>query len=149
MKFFALFLICISFHCYALEHIDEKAVLDLLADEKKFIQNKDLDGLMSLMSEDFAGTDRAGKAVNKNDFKIGAVSSFMNASKLLHNSTIKSLLVSKDRKSAEIVLSNETKALIEMNGYSRVISNTGITKSLLIIENGTLRYKNNQYVSVP
>lgn len=147
MKIITLLLFVMSFNCYAIENIEESAVLEFLANEKSFIQNKDIEGLLSLLSEDFISTTKDGKSYNKSDFKIGAMTYFMNASKLLHNSKIKSLSISKDRKSAEVILDNETKSLIEINDYRRVISNIGTTKSLLIIDNGNLKYKKNQHLS--
>lgn len=146
MKIIVYLLIFISLNCYATDFIDEKLVLDLLEKEKRFVQNKDIEGFISLISEDFSGFRKDGAPLTKDDFRQGAFVSFLNASKILHNSKIESLSISENKQSAEVILENETKFLIERGDYKTVISNKSKTRSKLVLDNGILKYKNNSYI---
>lgn len=44
------------------------------------------------------------------------------------------------------MLESETKFLLERGNYKEVVINNSVTKSTLILENGTLKYKNSSYI---
>ncbi len=55
----------------------------------------------------------------KESYKEGVIITFINASKILHNAKIKSLYISENKQSAEVVLESETKFLLERRKLQR------------------------------
>ncbi|USP40997.1 nuclear transport factor 2 family protein [Acinetobacter sp. XS-4] len=101
---------------------------------------------MALLSEDFLGSKKDGTPLTKDSYKEGIMITFINASKILHNVKIRSLYISENKQSAEVVLESETKFLLERGNYKEVVTSNSVTKSTLILENGTLKYKNSSYI---
>ncbi|SEO75114.1 hypothetical protein [Acinetobacter sp. yr461] len=146
MRIIVLLFACFAFNSYPAESIDEKLVLNLLEKEKTSVQNKEIMSFMALLSEDFLGAKKDGTPLTKESYKEGVIITFINASKILHNAKIKSLYISETKQSAEVVLESETKFLLERGNYKEVVTSNSVTKSTLILENGTLKYKNSSYI---
>lgn len=146
MRIIAFLFACLAFNSYPAEYIDEQLVLNLLEKEKQSVQNKEIMNFMELLSEDFSGAQKDGTPLTKEGYKEGVIITFMNASKILHNAKIKSLYISENKQSAEVVLETETKFLLERGNYKEVVASNSVTKSTLILENGTLKYKNSSYI---
>ncbi|WP_447506243.1 nuclear transport factor 2 family protein [Acinetobacter pittii] len=146
MRIIAFLFACLALNSYPAEYIDEQLVLNLLEKEKQSVQNKEIVNFMELLSEDFSGAKKDGTSLTKEGYKEGVIITFMNASKILHNAKIKSLYISENKQSAEVVLESETKFLLERGNYKEVVTSNSVTKSTLILENGTLKYKNSSYI---
>ncbi|MTT50911.1 nuclear transport factor 2 family protein [Alcanivorax sp. VBW004] len=146
MKIVFCFILILPLSCFSSDVIDREMVEEFLYKEKKFIQNKDVSGFSLLFADDFMGKDRNGKTIGKRDVVTDISSAFINASNLLHSSKIISLSIYKDGSSAELILENETKLLIEVGGFRQVISSSGLTKSVIAIDDGLLKYKENVYL---
>ncbi|MNI57841.1 hypothetical protein D3C73_1129270 [compost metagenome] len=146
MRIIVFLFACFAFRSYPAESIDEKLVLNLLEKEKTSGQNKEIMSFMALLSEDFLGAKKDGTPLTKESYKEGVIITFINASKILHNAKIKSLYISENKQSAEVVLESETKFLLERGNYKEVVTSNSVTKSTLILENGTLKYKNSSYI---
>jgi hypothetical protein len=140
MRIIVFLFACFAFNSYPAESIDEKLVLNLLEKEKTSVQNKEIMSFMALLSEDFLGAKKDGTPLTKESI------TFINASKILHNAKIKALYISENKQSAEVVLESETKFLLERGNYKEVVTSNSVTKSTLILENGTLKYKNSTYI---
>lgn len=150
MRIIVFLFACFAFNSYPAESIDEKLVLNLLEKEKTSVQNKEIMSFMALLSEDFLGAKKDGTPLTeesyKESYKEGVIITFINASKILHNAKLKSLYISENKQSAEVVLESETKFLLERGNYKEVVTSNSVTKSTLILENGTLKYKNSSYI---
>ncbi|KQQ66522.1 hypothetical protein [Acinetobacter sp. Leaf130] len=146
MRIIVFLFACFAFNSYPAESIDEKLVLNLLEKEKTSVQNKEIMSFMALLSEDFLGAKKDATPLIKESYKEGVIITFINASKILHNAKIKSLYISENKQSAEVVLESETKFLLERGNYKEVVTSNSVTKSTLILENGTLKYKNSSYI---
>ncbi|WP_447511855.1 nuclear transport factor 2 family protein [Acinetobacter geminorum] len=138
MRIIVFLFACLAFNSYPAEYIDEQLVLNLLEKEKQSVQNKEIINFMELLSEDFSGAKKDGTSLTKEGYKEGVIITFMNASKILHNAKINSLYISENKQSAEVVL--------ERGNYKEVVTSNSVTKSTLILENGTLKYKNSSYI---
>ena len=146
MRIIVFLFACFAFNSYSAESIDEQLVLNLLKKEKTSVQNKEIMSFMALLSEDFLGSKKDGTPLTKDSYKEAVMITFINASKILHNVKIRSLYISENKQSAEVVLESETKFLLERGNYKEVVTSNSVTKSTLILENGTLKYKNSSYI---
>lgn len=128
----------------AIEMIDEAGINDFLASEKRLMEAKDADGLMSLFSEDYSQTSPREGTEGKDQVRLKFHNSFNTAKYVLFKPKIISADISPDGKSATVITDEITKYLVDRDGKQRVISYHTAVKSVLVLVGGEIRVRSTE-----
>lgn len=132
--------------CLAVDVITESEINKFLDHEKSYLNNKDLEGFLTMLSDDYVGVSRTGKVIDKVDIKLDLYKVYMVSQQVLHKVTLESAQIAKDGKSASVTMINDSKFLVERGGENRVFRNYNKSHADLVLINGEIKYKKSEFI---
>lgn len=147
LRMLTLLLLLATSSAWSEDRITHQHIVDLLAKEKKFFQEKNASGLSSIFTDDMTYIDKNKKTSGKEEYLANGYVHFMNAEKLLYKPEIVSEQISKDGCCAEVVIKSVTKVLFVVAELKRVISSNSTHKVIVVLDGGVAKFRSGEYLS--
>lgn len=128
------------------EMVTSELIEELLLAEMRFINTKNIEGYMALFDKSCIHINPKGDKEDWDEIRLMVYKSFIAATHVLHKTEVQSMVISEDKKSAQVILHNKTKFLLERGRDKFVINKFSESEAMFVLVDGDLKYKSTRFI---